>query len=81
MFPAKERKNPIIHLEVSKLNQGIIDELATLVHRVMVIVGKVQVSKKSLEAAGKLPSYVQLNEKNSIGFVELEQLKRIVEYK
>ena len=81
MFPSKERKNPIIHLEVSKLNQGIIDELATLVHRVMVIVGKFQVSKKSLEAAGKLPSYVQLNEKNSIGFVELEQLKRIVEYK
>src|SRR5699024_11550579 len=35
MFPSKERKNPIIHLEVSKLNQGIIDELATLVNRVM----------------------------------------------
>lgn len=78
MFPSKERKNPIIHLEVSKLNQGIVDELATLVHRVMVIMGKFQVSKKSLESDGKLPSYVQLNEKNSIGFVEIEQLKRIV---
>lgn len=79
MFPSKERKNPIIHLEVSKLNQGIVDELATLVHRVMVIIGKFQVSKKSLESADKLPSYVQLNERNSIGFVEIEQLKRIVE--
>ncbi|WP_213810064.1 hypothetical protein [Jeotgalicoccus sp. WY2] len=79
MFPSKERKNPIIHLEVSKLNQDIVDELATLVHRVMVIIGKFQVSKKLLESADKLPSYVQLNERNSIGFVEIEQLKRIVE--
>ena len=79
MFPSKERKNPIIHLEVSKLNQGIVDELATLVHRDMVIIGKFQVSRTSLESDGKLPSYVQLNERNSIGFVEIEQLKRIVE--
>ncbi|CAD2078631.1 hypothetical protein GCM10007275_08960 [Jeotgalicoccus coquinae] len=79
MFPSKERKNPIIHLEVSKLNQDIIDELTTLVHRIMVIIGKFQVSKTSLESDGKLPSYVQLDEKNSIGFVEIEQLKRIVE--
>lgn len=79
MFPSKQRKNPIIHLEVSKLNQGIVDELATLVHRVMVIIGKFQVTKTSLEAEGRLPSYVQLNERNSIGFVEVEQLKRIVE--
>ena len=79
MFPSKERKNPIIHLEVSKLNQDIVDELSTLVHRVMVIIGKFQVSKKPLEAEGKLPSYVQLNERNSIGFVEVEQLARIVQ--
>lgn len=78
MFPSKERINPIIHLEISKLNQGIVDELATLVHRVMVIVGKFKVCKKSLESDDKLPSYVQLDEKNSIGFVEVAQLKRII---
>lgn len=79
MFPSKERKNPIVHLEVSKLNQGIIDELSTLVHRVMVVIGKFQRNKQGFVKENKLPSYVQLNEKNSIGFVDVSQLKRIVE--
>lgn len=78
MFPAKERKNPIIHLEVSKLNQGIIDELATLVHRVMVVLGRFQRANTELTKEGKIPSYVQLNQKNSIGFVNLAQLERII---
>ena len=79
MFPAKERINPIIHLEVSKLNQGIINELTTLVHRVMVVIGKFQRNKTDFVKENKLPSYVQLNEKNSIGFVDMGQLERIVE--
>ena len=78
MYPSKDRKNPIIHLEVSKLNQGILDELSTLVHRVMVVIGRFTRTKTALEANGKLPSYVQLNQKNSIGFVNLDQLERIV---
>lgn len=75
-FPVKERKNPI--LEVDVLNQERVDWIADLLDYVIQVIKHFEQHKVSLERTEKdYPTYVFQNGKATIGFVKEAQLLKI----
>lgn len=77
-FPVKERKNPI--LEVDVLNQERVDWIADLADYVIQVIKHFEQHNVSLERSEKdYPTYVFQNGKPTIGFVKEAQLLKIAE--
>lgn len=78
MFPSRSACNPLIHLNHPPISQSHINLIALLVHRLVVIMGKFQVSGTYLESSDMhVPTYVQLGDQCSIGYLERTQLEDI----
>ncbi|MCG1009988.1 hypothetical protein J4760_08145 [Salinicoccus sp. ID82-1] len=78
MFPSRNPCNPLIHLNHPPISQNHLNLVATLIHRLVVIMGKFQISGTYLESSDMhLPTYVQLGEQCSIGYIERAQLENI----
>lgn len=77
-FPVKERKNPI--LEVDVLSQERIDWMADLVDYVTQIIKHFEQHNVGLDRSEKdYPTYIFQNGKPTIGFVKEAQLQKIAE--
>lgn len=78
MFPSRHRRNPLIRLNHPPISQQHIDVIATLIHRMVVIMGKFEGTATHLESTdAHLPTYVQLGAECSIGYIEKAQLEGI----
>ncbi|GAB3063451.1 hypothetical protein ACFOU0_11325 [Salinicoccus sesuvii] len=78
MFPSRNACNPLIHLSHPPISQNHIDRIALLIHRLVVIMGKFEVSGEYLESSDMhVPTYVQLGDQCSIGYIERTQLEAI----
>ncbi|WP_342388716.1 hypothetical protein [Salinicoccus bachuensis] len=78
MFPSRHRRNPLIRLNHPPISQAHIDVIATLIHRMVVIMGKFEGTATHLESNdAHLPTYVQLGVECSIGYIEKAQLEGI----
>ncbi|MFC3420089.1 hypothetical protein ACFOLA_11415 [Salinicoccus hispanicus] len=77
-FPSRNPCNPLIHLNHPPISQNHINLIALLIHRLVVIMGKFQVSGTYLESSDMhVPTYVQMGEQCSIGYIERAQLEDI----
>lgn len=77
-FPVKERKNPI--LEVDVLTQERVDWIADLLDYVIQIIKHFEKHNVSLEREARdFPTYVFQNNKPTIGFVKEAQLDKIAQ--
>ncbi|WP_411843683.1 hypothetical protein [Salinicoccus sp. HZC-1] len=78
MFPSREKRNPIIHMDKDLLGQAALDDIAMLVHRLIVIIGKFKKKGEPFDArASHVPAYVQVGERCSAGYITMEQLENI----
>lgn len=79
MLPSKERRNPLIDLGQRAVTQGTLDDIAMLFHRLVVVIGKFQKNGECPKSDGRqLPTYVQVGEECSIGYVGRQQLEDII---
>lgn len=77
-YPQKGRKNALIHLTKAALDEDVLTEICTLIHRVVVTTGHFQKNKKMMSDDHTLcPAYVEMPEATSIGYVKREQLDAI----
>ncbi|WP_017548079.1 hypothetical protein [Salinicoccus carnicancri] len=77
-FPAKEKKNPVIHFDPERLSQEVIDDINVLIHRIVVIIGRFRTRGEALDAATPhIPAYVQVGEECSVGYIPKAQLEQI----
>lgn len=80
-YPVKERKNPLIHLKGAALDQDILHEIAVLIHRIIVIIGKFYKNSMPLEKyEDQLPTYVESGERTTVGYVKSSQLEQILSF-
>src|SRR5699024_11026931 len=77
-LPAKEKKNPVIHIDPERLNQEVLDDIAVLIHRLIVIIGRFRSRGEALDARVRhIPAYVQVGEECSVGYIPEGQLEKI----
>lgn len=77
-YPKARHLNPVIHLELARLSQSLVDEIALLVHRLFTILGRFVNAHVKLEDKDKIPSYIQMNHEETIGFVKFSDLERLI---
>lgn len=78
MFPSSEKRNPLIHFDAGQLSQELLDDIAMLIHRVIVVIGRFKRNGEALDArVHHLPTYVQVGEGCSVGYITIEQLEQI----
>lgn len=76
-FPDKLPKNPVPRGGEIRSQQDI-DASTVLLHRVITIIGRFQRAGEPLEESGThFPSYVQVGEETTIGYVSLKQLQKL----
>jgi len=76
-FPDKLPRNPVPEEGTMKSQQDI-DGAAVLLHRVMTIIGRFQRVGRPLEKSGThFPSYVQVGDETSIGYVDKALLQNL----
>ncbi|CAM3376041.1 hypothetical protein [Nosocomiicoccus ampullae] len=80
-YPKKEKKNPMIHIDVARVSESILNDITTLVHRLYTIIGRFQRANVPFTETDKLPTYTELNRKVSIGYVPILQLERALQQK
>ena len=77
-LPAKEKKNPVIHIDPERLSQEVLDDIAVLIHRLIVIIGRFRSRGEALDARVRhIPAYVQVGEECSVGYIPEGQLEKI----
>lgn len=77
-YPKADFLNPIIHLELARVSQSVIDEITLLIHRLFTILGRFVNANVQIEDENKIPSYIQTHEEETIGFVKYEDLERLI---
>lgn len=78
MFPSREKRNPLIHIDRNLLSQELLDDIAMLIHRLVVITGKFKTNEEALDGrVHHMPAYVQVGEQCSVGYITREQLDAI----
>lgn len=76
-FPDRLPKNPVPEGREIKSQQDI-DGSTVLLHRIIMIIGRFQRANKPLEKSGTdFPSYVQVGEEATIGYVNRQQLQKL----
>lgn len=76
-FPDRLPKNPVPEGREIKSQQDV-DEATVLLHRIIMIIGRFQRANKPLEKSGTdFPSYVQVGEEATIGYVNRQQLQKL----
>src|SRR5699024_5179432 len=80
-YPKKEKKNPMIHIEVARVSESILNDITTLVHRLYTIIGRFKRANVPFTETDKLPTYTELDRKVSIGYVPILQLERALQQK
>ena len=79
MLPSKERRNPLIDMGERGVSQGVLEDIAMLFHRLVVILGRFWKNDEHPGSEGEyLPAYVQVGEACSIGYVTRHQLGDIM---
>ena len=76
-FPDRLAKNPVLESMEIKSQQDV-DEVTVLLHRIITIIGRFGRAKKPLERSDThFPSYVQVGEEATIGYVDWKQLQKL----
>lgn len=78
-YPKSAHLNPIIHLELARISQSIIQEMTLLIHRLFTILGRFVNANVQIEGEEKVPSYIQSDEKETIGFVKYQDLESLIQ--
>lgn len=78
MFPSREKRNPLIHFDRNRISQELLDDIAMLIHRLIVVIGRFKRTGEALESSEQhVPTYVQVGEECSVGYIAKAQLDRI----
>lgn len=78
-LPKKGRENPLIHLDGASLDAELLMEICTLIHRVIVIIGRFQKFDEGLmKNEIRFPSYVEYSGEVSVGYIHRSQLEEIL---
>lgn len=76
-FPDRLPKNPVPEIMELKSQQDI-DRTAVLIHRTIMIIGRFKRAGKPIAKSGiHFPSYVQVGEESTIGYVNCKQLQML----
>lgn len=78
-LPKTERRNPLIHLNGASLDQDLLMEISTLLHRVIVIIGTYQkAGQKVARDYCVFPAYIEMNGKTTVGRLDRRSLEEII---
>lgn len=78
MFPSREQRNPLLHFDKNLLSQALLDDIAMLIHRLIVVIGRFKINGEAPDSGGQhLPTYVQVGERCSVGYITKAELRNI----
>ena len=78
-YPKSDHLNPVIHLELARISQSVIQEMTLLIHRLFTILGRFVNANVEIDDVEKVPSYIQVDEKETIGFVKYADLASLIQ--